>query len=51
MITRTLFAILAAASITLPAMALSTDNEKNDHHYCGGPKTLTPHHMGDKKNQ
>jgi len=49
MIIRTLFATIAAASIALPAMAQSTDKEKNGHHYSGGPKTEVPHHMGKKE--
>jgi hypothetical protein len=48
MITRTILAIIAATSIALPAMAQSTDTEKNGHHYSGGPKTEVPHHMGKK---
>jgi len=47
MITRTLLAIVAAAAIAVPAMAQSTDKEKNGHHYSGGPKTES-HHMGKK---
>ncbi|WP_371449316.1 hypothetical protein [Bradyrhizobium sp.] len=48
MITRTLIAIVAAAALAVPAMAQSTDTEKNGHHYSGGPKTEVPHHMGKK---
>ena len=48
MITRTLIAIGAAAALAVPAMAQSTDTEKNGHHYSGGPKTEVPHHMGKK---
>jgi hypothetical protein len=48
MIIRTLFAIVAAASIALPAMAQGTDKEKSGHHYTGGPKAEVPHHMGKK---
>ena len=47
MITKTLLAIVAAAAIAVPAMAQSTDKEKNGHHYSGGPKTES-HHMGKK---
>ncbi|TFV44535.1 hypothetical protein [Bradyrhizobium niftali] len=49
MITRTLIAIVAAAALAVPAMAQSTDKEKNGHHYSGGPKTEVPHHMGKKE--
>ncbi|WP_041751805.1 hypothetical protein [Bradyrhizobium sp. BTAi1] len=49
MITRTLIAIVAAAALAVPAMAQSTDTEKNGHHYNGGPKTEVPHHMGKKE--
>ena len=31
-------------------MAQSTNEEKNGHHYNGGPKTEVPHHMGKKEN-
>ena len=48
MITKTLIAIVAAAALAVPAMAQSTDTEKNGHHYSGGPKTEVPHHMGKK---
>lgn len=48
MIARTLVAIVAAAALAVPAMAQSTDTEKNGHHYSGGPKTEVPHHMGKK---
>jgi hypothetical protein len=48
--------IIAAAImsfIALPAMAqtstTSTTDEKNGHHYSGGPKTEVPHHMGKKE--
>lgn len=45
--------IAAAAAImslvALPATAqTSKTDEKNGHHYSGGPKTETPHHMGKK---
>ncbi|KYG19660.1 hypothetical protein SE92_04775 [Bradyrhizobium sp. AT1] len=47
--------LIAAAAImsfvALPAMAqTSTSDEKNGHHYSGGPKTEVPHHMGKKAN-
>lgn len=48
MITRTLITIVAAAALAMPAMAQTTDTEKNGHHYSGGPKTEVPHHMGKK---
>lgn len=45
--------IVAAAImsfVALPAMAqTSTTDEKNGHHYSGGPKTEVPHHMGKKE--
>ena len=44
-----LAAIAAASFIALPAMAQTTDTEKNGHHYSGGPKTEVPHHMGKKE--
>lgn len=48
--TKKLLAAIAAASIAaLPAMAQTTDTEKNGHHYNGGPKTEVPHHMGKKE--
>ncbi|TQF35868.1 hypothetical protein UNPF46_23735 [Bradyrhizobium sp. UNPF46] len=35
--------------VALPAMAqTNTTDEKNGHHYSGGPKTEVPHHMGKK---
>ena len=47
------FIIAAAAAmsfVALPAMAqTSTSDEKNGHHYSGGPKTEVPHHMGKKE--
>lgn len=55
MITKTLLAIVAAASIALPAMAQTTgkeqtiDKEQNGHHYSGGPKGEGVHHMGKKE--
>lgn len=48
MITRMLIAIVTVAALAVPAMAQSTDTEKNGHHYSGGPKTEVPHHMGKK---
>ncbi|MDF0495528.1 hypothetical protein [Bradyrhizobium yuanmingense] len=45
--------IIAAAImsfVALPAMAQkSATEEKNGHHYSGGPKTEVPHHMGKKE--
>ncbi|TGN80520.1 hypothetical protein EOW77_0028295 [Bradyrhizobium yuanmingense] len=45
--------IIAAAImsfVALPAMAQkSATDEKNGHHYSGGPKTEVPHHMGKKE--
>jgi hypothetical protein len=46
--------IVAAAVMSLVALpafaqAGSTDEEKNGHHYSGGPKTEVPHHMGKKE--
>jgi hypothetical protein len=36
--------------VALPVMAqTSSDDEKNGHHYSGGPKTEVPHHMGKKE--
>jgi hypothetical protein len=37
--------------VALPAVAQtsSPDEEKNGHHYSGGPKTEVPHHMGKKE--
>jgi hypothetical protein len=44
--------IVAAAVmsfVALPAIAQTTSSdEKNGHHYSGGPKTEVPHHMGKK---
>ncbi len=49
MIARKLLLALAATSlIAVPAIAQTTDTEKNGHHYSGGPKTEVPHHMGKK---
>ena len=49
----TMRAILAALGVisvlALPAMAQSTGGEQNGHHYNGGPKTVVPHHMGEKE--
>jgi hypothetical protein len=49
--------LIAAAAImsfvALPALAqtstTNTTDEKNGHHYSGGPKTEVPHHMGKKE--
>ncbi|AWL93452.1 MULTISPECIES: hypothetical protein [Bradyrhizobium] len=49
MITKKLLAAVGVVSLlAVPAMADSTDKEKNGHHYSGGPKTEVPHHMGKK---
>lgn len=46
-----LVAIIAICFATLPAAAQTTStDEKNGHHYSGGPKTGVPHHMGKKEN-
>lgn len=45
-----LVAATIASFVALPAMAQTTSqDEKNGHHYSGGPKTETPHHMGPKE--
>lgn len=49
MITKFLAAVGIAALLVVPAMAQTTDTEKNGHHYTGGPKTEVPHHMGKKE--
>jgi hypothetical protein len=45
--------IVAAAVmsfVALPGVAqTSSADEKNGHHYSGGPKTEVPHHMGPKE--
>jgi len=45
--------IVAAAVmsfVALPAVAqTNATDEKNGHHYSGGPKTEVPHHMGKKE--
>lgn len=45
--------LLAAVGIismlATPAMAQTSEKEKNGHHYNGGPKTEVPHHMGKKE--
>jgi hypothetical protein len=51
---RKLIAVAAIMSfVALPALAqtgaTSTTDEKNGHHYAGGPKTEVPHHMGKKE--
>ncbi|MBI5263020.1 MAG: hypothetical protein HY852_14510 [Bradyrhizobium sp.] len=47
--TKLLAAALAASFVSLPAMAqTSSKTEKSGHHYSGGPKTETIHHMGKK---
>ncbi|UQR63295.1 hypothetical protein LRP30_42425 [Bradyrhizobium sp. C-145] len=42
-------AIGIVSLLAVPAVAQTTDKEKNGHHYSGGPKTEVPHHMGSKK--
>ncbi|UVO29691.1 hypothetical protein [Bradyrhizobium arachidis] len=50
MITKKLLAALGVVSLlTVPAMAQTTDKEKSGHHYSGGPKTESLHHMGKKE--
>lgn len=51
MITRSAIALATVLSLVgLPAKAQSTtQDEKNGHHYSGGPKTEVPHHMGPKE--
>lgn len=50
MITKKLLAAIGIVSLlAVPAMAQTTDKEKNGHHYSGGPKTEVPHHMGKKE--
>lgn len=50
MITNKLLAAIGIVSLlAVPAMAQTTDKEKNGHHYNGGPKTEVPHHMGKKE--
>jgi hypothetical protein len=50
MIAKKLLAAIGIASLlAVPAMAQTTDKEKNGHHYGGGPKTEVPHHMGKKE--
>jgi hypothetical protein len=49
MITKNLLAAIGVVSLlAVPALAQTTDKEKNGHHYSGGPKTEVPHHMGKK---
>ena len=49
MTTRGILAFVAAVSLMgSPALAQTTDQETNGHHYQGGPKTEVPHHMGKK---
>jgi hypothetical protein len=47
-----LLTIAAVASfIALPALVQAqtkADDERNGHHYQGGPRTEVPHHMGKK---
>ena len=38
-----------AAPARAQTNATSTTDEKNGHHYSGGPKTEVPHHMGKKE--
>lgn len=51
MITKKLLAAVGIGSLlAVPAIAqTTTDQEKNGHHYSGGPKTEVPHHMGKKE--
>jgi hypothetical protein len=50
MITKKLLAAVGIVSLlAAPAIAQTTDKEKNGHHYSGGPKTEVPHHMGKKE--
>jgi hypothetical protein len=50
MITKKLLAAVGVVCLlAAPAMAQTTDKEKNGHHYSGGPKTEVPHHMGKKE--
>jgi hypothetical protein len=50
MVGHKIFAAVAAVSlIALPAMAQTSADETNGHHYQGGPKTEVPHHMGKKE--
>ncbi|WP_027550959.1 hypothetical protein [Bradyrhizobium sp. Cp5.3] len=50
MITKKFLAAVGILSLlAVPAMAQTTDKEKNGHHYSGGPKTEVPHHMGKKE--
>lgn len=45
-----LVAAIVMSFATFPAMAqTSSGDEKNGHHYSGGPKTEVPHHMGAKE--
>lgn len=49
-IRKLLVAVTIISFVALPAMAqTSSTDEKNGHHYSGGPKTEVPHHMGKKK--
>ena len=43
-------AAVALSLVAVPALAQTgSDTEKNGHHYTGGPKTETIHHMGKKE--
>jgi hypothetical protein len=45
-----LIVVAALSFVALPAIAqTSSADEKNGHHYTGGPKTEVPHHMGKKE--
>lgn len=48
MMTSKLLLAAAASFIVLPAMAQADLDTRNGHHYSGGPKTETIHHMGKK---
>lgn len=50
MVTKNVLAFIAAISLmTSPALAQTSNQETNGHHYQGGPKTEVPHHMGKKE--
>jgi hypothetical protein len=50
MTAKNIFAFVAAISLVAsPALAQTTNNQGNGHHYQGGPKTEVPHHMGKKE--
>ncbi len=48
---RLIVATFVTSLVALPAMAQTgSKDQKNGHHYSGGPKTEVPHHMGKKEN-